>query len=45
MNQNDHNQVHEEDLVVLGVASVETRGTGNGIEGVGQFLGEGISEE
>ncbi len=46
MDTNESNRTSApEDVIVLGVASVETRGTDLGFEPVGQIPMPGISEE
>lgn len=45
MNQTNENVVQDQDVVVLGVASVETLGTPGAGEEDGILVGYGISEE
>jgi hypothetical protein len=48
MKQNDQNtsrDMREEGLIVLGVASVETKGPGGSVESNGKQMGSAISEE
>lgn len=45
MNQTNEHAVRSQDVIELGVASVETKGPGNATEGQGQLVEEGISLE
>lgn len=46
MNTNENSRTNvPEDVIVLGVASVDTRGSGNGVEGTGREPEQGISNE
>ncbi|MQP74292.1 benenodin family lasso peptide [Stenotrophomonas sp. MYb238] len=45
MDSNDNNRASADDVIVLGVASVETKGSDLGFEPVGKIPTPGISEE
>ncbi|MCH1908673.1 benenodin family lasso peptide [Stenotrophomonas acidaminiphila] len=45
MNSNDNHRMHADDVIVLGVASVETQGILQGNEPMGGEPVPGISEE
>jgi hypothetical protein len=38
-------EAQDQDVIVLGTASVETQGTGGSVESTGKHMGSAISEE